>query len=245
MRRRATFFLLPLLVVPAYAQEPEPQASQDEPPPFKLTAGAYRFSDASPAYDLNLRNTSVLGNTWIGFFRWPAPAIHQTRTGWDREFGEVLRVKPSAQAASGGFVGGSLQAEVGAPWFTAAGFGRTNLRPYYNLNFDPNDSYSVQVGYKDEASGRLLSALMVRDNREHPDQRHFHLTWRQSLGSGHRVTLDVLHKIGTVQEDAAKIHRWGFTASYDWPRFFVLAAYDPKSNFGPLDLWRVAIGTRF
>ncbi len=27
-----------------------------------------------------------------------------------------------------------------APWFAAAGLGRTNLRPYVNLNFDPNDS---------------------------------------------------------------------------------------------------------
>lgn len=243
--RPPVHWLVALCAASALAQEPEPQAPQDEPPPFKLTAGAYRFSDESRAYDINLRNSSSWGNTWIAYFRWPEQAIHQARTGWDKEFGEAVRVKPSVQAASGGFVGGSIQAEVGEPWFGAIGFGRTNLRPYYNLNFDPNDSWSLQAGYKDDKAGRLVSALMVRDNREHPDQRHLHFTWRESLGGGHRVTLDVLHKVGTVEEEERKIRRWGFTASYDWPRFFVLASYDPKTNFTALDLWRVAIGTRF
>lgn len=217
----------------------------DEPPPFKLTLGWYDFADAGRAADVNLRNTSSLGNAWVGFFRFPAEDVHQWRTGWDREFGEAVRVKPSLQAASGGFVGGSIQAEVGEPWFAAVGLGRTNLRPYYNLNFDPNDSYTVQLGYRDGEAGRSVSALMVRDNREHPDQRHFHFNYRQSLGGGHRITLDVLHKVGTVDEEGVQIRRWGFTATYDWPRFFVLAAYDPKTNFTPPDLWRVAIGTRF
>lgn len=216
----------------------------DEPPPFKLTVGWYDFADAGRGADVNLRNTSGLGNTWVGFFRFPAGDVHQWRTGWDREFGEAVRVKPSVQAASGGFVGGSIQAEAGAPYFAAIGIGRTNLRPYYNLNFDPNDAYTVQVGYRDEERGRSLGALMVRDNREHADQRHFHFTYRQTLPEGQRITLDALYKVGTIEEEG-RIHRWGFTASYDWPRFFVLAAYDPKTNFTPLDLWRVAIGTRF
>jgi hypothetical protein len=217
----------------------------DEPPPFKLTVGWYDYADAGKAVDLNLRNTSDLGNTWVGFFRFPDQDVRQWRTGWDREFGEAVRVKPSVQAASGGFLGGSVQAEVGDPYFAALGLGRTNLRTYYNLNFDPNDSYTVQAGYRDKESGRYFGAMMVRDNREHPDQRHFHFTGRQSLPNGQRITLDVLHKVGTVEEDGVKIHRWGFTATYDWPRFFVLAAYDPKSNFTRLDLWRLAVGARF
>ena len=220
--------------------------SADEPPPFKVTPAYYEFSDHSRAADLNLRHTSgMVGNVWIGFFRWPEEGVHQVRSGWDKEFGEAVRVKPSAQVASGGFVGGSIQAEVGEPFFAAVGIGRTNLRPYYNLNFDPNDSYTVQVGYRDATSGRQLSALLVRDNREHPDQQHLHATWRQALEGGQRITLDVLRKSGTVDEQAGKVHRWGFTASYDWPRVFVLVAYDPKTNFTPLDLWRVAVGARF
>jgi hypothetical protein len=219
--------------------------SADAPPPFKVTPAYYAFSDRSSAADLNLRHTSeLLGNVWLGYFHWPSEDVHQWRTGWDREFGETVRVKPSAQAASGGFVGGSVQAEVGRPWFIAVGIGRTNLRPYYNLNFDPNDSYTIQAGWRDEEAGRTGSVLLVRDNREHPDQRHVHLNWRQSLPGGRRVTLDLLDKAGTL-DDGTRIHRQGFTLSYDWPRVFVLVAYDPKTNFSPLDLWRVAVGMRF
>jgi hypothetical protein len=227
------------------AQEPQPQVPPDEPPPFKLTLGLYHYSPEGRGYDVNLRHTSSLGNVWLGYFRFPAQEVSQWRTGWDRELGEVVRVKPSVQAASGGFVGGSVQAEVGDPWFAALGIGRTNLRPYYNLNFDPNDAYTVQAGYHDKEQGRFVVATMVRDNREHPDQRHFHLTYREGLAGGHRVTLDALYKVGTVEEEGVRIRRWGFTASYDWPRWFVLVAFDPKSNFSSLDLWRLALGTRF
>lgn len=228
-----------------YAQEAEPQVPVDEPPPFKLTAGAYQYAGTGNALDLNLRNTSSFGNTWLGFFRFPAQEIEQWRTGWDKQFGEQLRVKPSVQAASGGFVGASVQAEMGDPWFAAVGIGRTNLRAYYNLNFDPNDSYIVQLGFHDDRAGRYASILLVQDNRQHPDQRHLHFTWREGHAGGNRITLDALYKTGTVEEDGVKIHRWGFTASYDWPRWFVLVAYDPKSNFSNLDLWRLSIGARF
>jgi PAS domain S-box-containing protein len=33
--------------------------------------------------------------------------------------------------------------------------------------------------------------------------------------------------------------------TYDWPRFFVRLAYDPKTNFTPVDARRLSIGTRF
>lgn len=220
-----------------------PLAQGEEAPPFKLTLGYYDFSDSTRGVDVNLRHTSDFGNAWLAHFRWPSQDVRQWRAGWDRDFGEVVRVKPSVQAASGGFVGGSIQAEVGDPWFASVGIGRTNLRPYYNLNFDPNDAWSVQAGYRDDA--RTIFATLVRDNREHPDQRHVHATWREKLGGGRRFTFDVLYKRGTVDEEDRRIRKWGFTASHDWPRYFVLVAYDPKSNFSAQDLWRIAIGTRF
>lgn len=242
---RRFFAVLLLLPCCARAQEAEPQVPLDEPPAYKLTVGAYRYPEAGNALDLNLRNTSKLGNTWIGFFRFPAEDVRQWRTGWDKQFGERVQVKPSVQAASGGFLGGSIQAQVGAPWFAAVGIGRTNLRPYYNLNFDPNDAYTVQAGYQDEKAGRYASILLVHDNREHPDQRHLHFTWREGTPDRHRFSVDVLYKSGTVEEEQRRIHRWGASASYDWPRFFVVLAYDPKTNFTPLDLWRLSFGTRF
>jgi hypothetical protein len=217
-------------------------AAADSSPDFKLTLGWYDFSDHSHGIDANLRHTSDLGNIWVGFFRLDEPAFRQWRTGWDRSFGKAVRISPSVQLASGGFAGGSIQAETGEPWFAGVGFGRTNLRPYYNLNFDPNDSWQVVAGHRSEG-GRTISAQMVRDNREHPDQRHFHLYWRQPLPRGERLTLDALYKVGIVEEEM--IRRWGFTATYDWPRFFLRVARDPKTNFTPVDAWRFSVGTRF
>ena len=220
---------------------PAARAAGDDPA-YKLTLGAYGFSDHSRGVDVNLRNTSEWGNSWVGYFRLPEQQVSQWRIGWDRSFGQAVRITPSAQLASGGFVGGSVQVEAGAPWFAGVGLGRTNLRPYYNLNFDPNDSWLVQAGHRGE-DGRLVMAQMVRDNRQNPDQRHFHLLYRQPLAGGDRLTLDALYKVGLVEEQ--RIRRWGGTIAYDWPRVFVRLARDPDTNFTPLDAWRLSFGARF
>lgn len=210
--------------------------------PFKLTLGYYDISDGTHGEDANLRHTSNYGNAWVGYFRLPADGTSQWRGGWDRTFGEAIRVQPSLQLASGGFVGGSIGVETGSPWFVGAGLGRTNLRPYFNLNFDPNDSWTLTAGHRDE-SGRLVGMLYVRDNRENPDQRHLHFLWRQPIAGGERLTVDVLHKEGLVEGE--KIRRWGATVGYDWPAVFVRIAWDPKTNFNPQDTWRFSAGMRF
>src|SRR5205814_1224421 len=76
-----------------------------------------------------------------------------------------------------------------------------------------------------------------------PDQRHIHAVYRKSLPGNHRITIDVLHKIGLV--DDVLIRRTGASVTYDWPRFFVRLAFDPKVNFTPENMWRVSVGTRF
>ena len=221
-------------------------ATADEGPTFKLTTGVYRFSSgglpASDSLDLNLRMSSEFGNVWIGWFRWPSQDFTQTRAGWDRtfEFGAV-RIQPSVQTASGGFWGGSLYAETGEHWYAGAGIGRTNLRPYVNLNFDPNDAWTLAAGYR-WADNHVLALTLVGDNRQNPDERHFHVQYRVPV-EGHRLLLDMLVKRGLV--DGAMIHRVGFTAGYDWPKFFVRVAWDPKVNFTPQNMLRVQAGTRF
>lgn len=210
--------------------------------PFKLTVGAYGYSDHTHGVDANLRHTSGLGNTWAGYYRAGDASPSQWRGGWDRTFGDAVRITPSAQVASGGFLGGSLAVEAGDPWFAGAGFGRTNLRPYVNLNFDPNDSYLVSAGRRGDG-GAVAMVSMVRDNREHPDQRHFHFLYRRPLDGGQRLTADVLYKVGLVEE--ARVRRWGFTLTYDWPRVFVRLARDPNTNFTTVDAWRLSLGARF
>jgi len=215
------------------------QAADD---PFKATAGYYRMGESGSGVDLNLRHSSDYGNVWLGFFRAPKLDAQQWRGGWDRSFGETVRVQPSAQLASGGFVGGSLNIEAGSTWVAGAGFGRTNLRPYYNLNFDPNDAWSLLAAYRGD-DGLSVTASYVRDNRQNPDQQHFHLTVRSQVFGSDRLTGDLLYKRGMVE--GKRIARAGATVTYDWPRYFVRLAYDPYSNFSVDNVWRLSVGLRF
>ncbi len=216
--------------------------AEDASPDFKLTATGFKFSESGSGVDVNLRHSSNFGNAWIGYFRAPKLDANQWRGGWDRSFGEAIRVQPSVQIASGGFVGGSINLETGERWFAGVGFGRTNLRPYFNLNFDPNDSWSWAAGYRGE-NGQSYAATYIRDNRENPDQQHFHLTSRTPLQGKERLTLDLLYKRGLV--DGQRIAKAGGTVTYDWPRFFVRVAYDPYTNFTADNVWRLSVGTRF
>ena len=216
--------------------------AEDATPDFKLTATGFKFSENGSGVDVNLRHSSDYGNAWIGYFRAPKLDANQWRGGWDRSFGETIRIQPSAQIASGGFVGGSINFETGERWFVGAGFGRTNLRSYFNLNFDPNDSWSLVGGYRGE-NGHSYSASYIRDNRENPDQQHFHLTSRMPLADKERLTLDLLYKRGFV--DGQRIAKAGGTITYDWPKFFIRVAYDPNTNFTADNTWRLSVGTRF
>jgi hypothetical protein len=210
--------------------------------PFKLSAGYDSFSGGGSGTDVNLRYGADSGNYWLGYFMSQQQSVYQWRLGWDHTFGDAIRITPSIQAASQGFYGGSLQVETGDPWFVGAGIGRTNLRPYWNLNFDPNDSYNLSAGHR-TADGQVFAVQYVRDNRLNPDQRHLHFYWRQPLPEKQRLTVDLLYKEGLV--DDATIHRWGAGVTYDWPTFFLRVTYDPKANFGPDNLWRFATGFRF
>lgn len=215
--------------------------------PFKLTTGAYRFSDRTTGIDLNLRHSSSLGNLWVGLYRQPegseSPAQNQWRGGWDHVYGDTVRLIPSVQLASGGFVGGSLNVETGQRWVVGAGLGRTNQRPYYNLNFDPNDAYMLSLGWRGE-HGRQLTLSMVHDNRDNPDQIHRHLVYRTPLGQdGARLTIDLLRKTGQVAGQG--IAGTGLSLTYDRPHWFVRIAWDPYTNFGPEHSLRLATGWRF
>ena len=222
-------------------------SARAEPAPFKLTVGRYQSSTGGQASsfstDYNLRHSSALGNVWYGHYVASAEQLTQDRLGWDRNFNlGALRVLPSAQVATGGAWNGSVNVETGASWYAGAGLGRTNLRPTVNLNFDPNDAYSLSGGYR-WSEGAALGLVYVRDNRENPEQRHLHLIWRTPLGDAHRLTVDLLHKRGLVEGE--QISRTGLSVAYDWPRWFVRLSYDPKVNFTTQDMWRLAGGTRF
>ena len=211
-------------------------------PAFKLTIGSQRFSESGNGLDVNLRHTSTIGTTWLGYFDASALDAHQFRAGWDHTYGDAVRLSPSVQLASGGFVGGSINVETGKTWFVGAGYGRTNLLPYFNLNFDPNDAWTLTGGYR-APNGVSYALSYTRDDRLNPDQQHLHAVYRTPVNGADRFTLDVLYKHGLVNGES--ISRVGTTVTYDWPRFFVRLAFDPNTNFTQDDVIRTSIGTRF
>ncbi|GAA6118471.1 hypothetical protein [Acidovorax sp. FG27] len=242
--------VLAALCVAALAAPPARAATDtagDATGAFKLTTGLYQVSGgglpSGPGLDLNLRYSRADDQWWVGVFRSPALGFSQPRAGWDRTvaMGD-WRVLPSVQVASGGFVGGSVAVETGSTWVVGAGLGRTNLRDYANLNFDPNDAYSVYGSHR-WRSGDTLALQLVRDNRQNPDQQNVHLVWRSPRPGGERLTVDLLAKQGTV--DGRFVRRAGLSVGYDGPEWFVRAAWDPLVNFTPQNMVRLSTGVRF
>jgi hypothetical protein len=231
---------LPLLLIalahPAHADEGDGM-------PYKLTMGDYRYSDGNRGQDLNLRWRREDTSAWFGAYHDRSFGT-QTRLGWDGSFalGGSATLQPSLQAASRGFVGGSLNFQVGDPWFMLLGWGRTNLKPYFNLNFDPNDAITAGFGWHGEA-GRTVSLTVVADDRLHTHQKDWHLYGRWSWSEDVRITVDLMNKTG--EGDGGHVNAWGLSAGLDFPRWFLRWARDPKQNFSTQDANRVALGARF
>jgi hypothetical protein len=222
--------------------------------PFKLTLGSYNMAGGdvpdARGTDINLRHSSDYGNAWLGWYK--QEDIKQWRTGWDNSFSVgAIKLQPSIQAASGGFLGGSFGVETGEEvhknWYAGAGIGRTNLRPYVNLNFDPNDALMASAGYR-FSKQETLGLQWVRDNRLNVDQRNLHVVYRRALGEHERLTVDLLSKTGSVElasGSTEKINKIGLSLGYDWREYFVKVAYDPRANFATQNMLRLSTGLRF
>jgi hypothetical protein len=215
---------------------------------WKLSLGLYRpqARTADTGHDLNLRWRHDDSSLWLGVYH-DAGTGTQTRGGWDTRWqpdADVpIALLPSVQVASGGFVGGSVNVEVGTTWFAQAGLGRTNTKPYVNLNFDPNDAAMGALGWRDDHEGQVMLSV-IRDNRLGTGQQDLHLSAQRPLGNGQRLTLDLLHKHGRI-DDGSWVRGNGVTATYDWPRWFLRVALDPYQNFSAQAVWRFTAGLRF
>jgi hypothetical protein len=213
---------------------------------LKLTPTYYHSSAETNAWDINLRGSLGAHNAWVGYYR-RQTEFHQLRLGydytWDAPFGKLI---PSVQYATQGFFGGSLNAEVGERYYALLGFGRTNLKPYYNLNFDPNDA--ITFGFGTRAFPRTtLSLYQILDDRLHTGQRITHLVARYKPTDKTRWTLDVFHKRGRTNADSSNdvLRGTGASATYDFEPYFLRVAYDPYVNFSNNHMTRLAAGMRF
>jgi len=228
-----------------------------DPPAFKLTLGRYQLrtaggGPATDGSDINLRWRQADRTLWLGVYR-DGQFGRQWRAGWDdhwnlpglaADVAALLQPQllPSLQLASGGFVGGSLALQAGGPVFVQVGMGRTNLRPYANLNFDPNDALTLAVGWQGDGE-RQLTLSAIADDRLHTGQQHHHLTLRWPLAPGWRVSADLLHK--QCLGDDGPVRAWGQSLGLDGPRWFARLAHDPHQNFSAQDAWRLSGGLRF
>jgi len=237
-----------MLSLPAITATADDAAATAPEPHFKLTLGNYFYRDPAGNYsgqDYNLRYRRGDSTVFIGYYH-DRVFGDQTRAGFDTSWQpfEAVPVSllPSIGVATRGFIGGSLALQAGTTWYGQIGLGRTNLEPFANLNFDPNDSLSFAIGHHAD-DGSSYSLTTVADNRLHTGQRHTHLLGQWPLPNGQRLTIDVLRKTG--DGDSGHISAWGETVTYDFPRWFIRESYDPKQNFGTADATRISVGARF
>jgi hypothetical protein len=209
--------------------------------PFKLTVGYYQYQ-GDQGKDVNLRWQHGDSHVWLGHYE-DRGFGSQDRIGLDSsiDLNDTVSVQPSFQAATGGFVGGSLNAQIGHPWYGLVGFGRTNLKPYFNLNFDPNDAVTLGAGHVFD-NGQNWSLFVVQDDRLHTGQTDWHLTARIPINAD-RLSLDLMRKSG--EGDSGPVRAWSLSATWDFPSWFLRLARDPKQGFSAQDAWRLSGGVRF
>ena len=211
---------------------------------FKLTPSYYTTTHEKDAADLNLRVNSGAHAVWLGYYQ-RGNEFEQTRTGYEYTvqlpFGQIV---PSIQLATHGFVGGSVNTQLGDPVYVLLGYGRTNARDYYNLNFDPNDAVTYGLGTRLLPKSNL-SLFTVKDNRLHTDQRVTHLVWRFLPDEHQRWTVDLSTKHGRASVDDDSVSGQALALTYDYRDFFIHAARDGKVNFTIENQTRLSVGLRF
>jgi len=232
--------LLPLLPCWSLAQDHGAHSAWT----FKLTPSVYSNQSAPSATDLNLRGNLGPHALWIGQYR-QSGFGEQMRTGYEYTaspaWGQLVY---SVQAAQRGFAGGSLTAQIGHEVYAIAGWGRTNLRSYYNLNFDPNDAIAWGMGGW-WGSRHQFSLFRIQDDRLHTGQRVTHLVWRFHPDDKHRLSLDLSNKRGRTAAEGPWLKGESISLTWDWNPYFVRLATDRKVNFTDDNQKRLSLGWRF
>ena len=212
---------------------------------WKLTYSHHRAQSERDGIDLNLRGTRESTVFWLGSYR-RANEFEQSRGGLEQtlsfHWGKLLL---SGQAATHGFLGYATQAEFGSGSVRPLlGFGRTNLKPYYNLNFDPNDM--VMVGLVADLPQSMKASLYaIHDDRLGTGQTVLHALLRTSGDTASRWTIDLAQRRGPLGVAGPFAVRTGLGATYDRSAYFGRVVYDPNANFSGHDMVRLSLGMRF
>lgn len=247
--------LLALVSASAWAIEdradvdPNAPVSASQPVAWKFTPAWWHDTRTGEARDFNLRANTESDTAWVGHYQ-RGGEFAQLRAGYEHQWSlPAGRLITSAQLASGGFAGGSLTLELPlgdeTGWTGLAGWGRTNLRPYFNLNFDPNDSWLL--GASRTIGDARFTVYHLRDDRLPTGQQVTHLIWRGAAQDGVRWSADLSHKAGwaDAEHSAPRVRGTGLTLTREQGGWFVRLAWDPKVNYTASDMLRLAVGLRF
>jgi hypothetical protein len=209
----------------------------------KLTLGIY-FTRGARAYDLNLRHQFGPWTAWIAGFYDPnsnklmrVGAQYDYRKGW-------LHLVPSLEVSTTRAMAGSLSSELGSgKTVVLAGVSRTNLRPFFDLFWDPGDSVQLGIARRLSSYDRI-SVFTIFDVRLHTQQQNTHVLWRHKLNRNNGITFDGLFKSG-LSESGEFIRDVGLGVYYDRPKWFWKLYYDPHVNFTNRTMVRTGIGLKF
>ena len=221
----------------------------DEAWQYKLTVGNYRLAGEANALDVNLRAAHGDQTGWLGWYqqasgRSGSPRLRQARAGFEQTLdGDTVKTVVSATAASGGYLGLGFTSEIGGDaGYGIAGFSRTNLRNYVNLNFDPNDAITLGLGSR-AIPGLPIAVFQVRDDRLGTQQANTHLLVRYQVSAQLRWTVDLADKRGLL-DNGDHSHQTALSLTLDHPPWFARLAVDPRVNFTPLNMVRLSYGLR-
>jgi hypothetical protein len=252
MRARAVLLSVWSLMFPAaHAFDESGDGERGAPPSkeegiaYKFTPTAYFTTNEHWAYDLNLRGNYGPHTAWVGYYDQPGE-FHQARVGYEYTFTLPFgRAIVGAQYASGGFLGGAIGAEIGSTVYGLVGWSRTNLKTYFNLNFDPNDSVLFGLGAR-LPYDTTVNLFQIRDDRLSTGQQVTHLIVRTRPYEKTRWGVDLFYKSGRPEAGSPEwISATGVGIGYDFEPWFARVTWDPNVNFTPNNMLRIAFGRRF
>jgi hypothetical protein len=209
----------------------------------KLTFSTY-FTSGNQAFDLNLRHQLGPFTVWIAGFYDPQ-TNKLLRTGIQYDYRKAwFHFVPTIEVATTKAVSGSLSFELGSGKAVAlVGYSRTNLKPFFDLFWDPGDSVQLGIGHKLSSYDRI-QAYTIFDVRLHTGQQNTHVVWRRKLNASNGVTFDGIFKSG--HEDSGQfIRSVSLGVYYDRPHWFWKLYYDPHVNFTGHTMVRTGIGLKF
>jgi hypothetical protein len=209
----------------------------------KLTLGIY-FTPGARAYDLNLRHQFGPFTAWVaGFYDPKSNKLMRVGGQYDYKKG-WLHLVPSLEVSTTKAMSGSLSSELGSDKTVfLAGVSRTNLRPFFDLFWDPGDSVQLGIGHRLSSYDRI-SAFTIFDVRLHTQQQNTHVVWRHKLNRNNGITFDGLFKSGHT-DSGEYIRKVGIGVYYDRPKWFWKLHYDPHVNFTNRTMVRTGIGLKF